>query len=75
MTRHAGRVRKHSASHGSAGVGSGRVKRFSYLADRVRSGQECFESHGSGRVGSRVIQLSRVGSGRVGSSGVEKLMG
>ena len=34
-------------------VGSGRVKRFSYLVGRVRSGQEFFKSHGSGWVGSR----------------------
>ena len=34
-------------------VGSGRVKGFSNLAGRVRSGQEFFKSHASGRLRSR----------------------
>ena len=57
---------------------------------RVWAGQEVFQSHGSGQVGSRVFQNSRVeegrvgwgqdffkahGSGRVGSRGDENLTG
>ena len=46
-------------------VESGRVERFSNLVGRVRSSQDFFEPHGSGRVKS--FQISRVESGRVGS--------
>ena len=64
----AGRVAsgsKHSKYHWSGRVGSVRVKRASHLAGRVRSGQGFFESHGWGRVGSRIFKSH--GSGRVGS--------
>ena len=53
------------APHGSlivCLVGSGRVKRLSKYRG---SGQEAFKSHGSGRVGPKVFNISRVGSGRV----------
>ena len=72
MTRPAGRVKGCSKSRGSgqgvfiiSRVGSYRVKRFQNLVDRVGSGQEVSESHGSGRVGSIGFKISRVGSGRV----------
>ena len=65
MTRPAGRVTCCSKCHGSGRVESGRVKRFSNLVGRVRSGQEYFKSHGSGRVGSRGDEkLTREISGR-----------
>ena len=47
-------------------VGLGRIKRFSNIAGRVRSGQELIKSHGSGiGSGQDFFQISRVGSGRV----------
>ena len=67
-----GRESGHVASkrHGSGRVESGSVQN---LTGRVGSGQEVFKSRGSGQVESRVFQISRVGSGRVGSTGNEKL--
>ena len=58
-------------------VGSGRVRKCSNLTGRVGSGQEVFKSRGWRQVRSRVFQISRVGSGRVGSGqeGDEKLTG
>ena len=51
-----------SKCHGLGRVGSGSVQT---LTGRVGSGQEVSKSRGSGQVGSRVFQISRVGSGRV----------
>ncbi|CAM9124236.1 unnamed protein product, partial [Laminaria digitata] len=42
-------------------VGSGRVKRVRNITGRVGSGQEVLKYRGSGRVGSRFFQISRVG--------------
>ena len=68
MTRPAGVFKMSRAGSGQevfeiSRVGSRRVKKLSKLAGRVRSGQELFKSHGSGRVKS--FQISRVGAGRV----------
>ena len=38
---------------------------FQNVAGRVGSGQEVFETSGSGRIGSRGFQISRVRSGQV----------
>ena len=52
-------------------VGSGRVKNFSSFTGRVGSGHFFFQikrvgsGHGSGRVGSRIFQISRVALDRV----------
>ena len=51
-------------SHGSEGIGSGGVRK---LKGRVGSGQDIFKLHRSSWVGSKVFQISWVGSGRVGS--------
>ena len=71
ITRAAGRVK--NVQNLTGRVGSGLVKRFSHLAGLVRSGQECFQSHWSGHVGSSVFQIPL--SGPVGSRGDGKLTG
>ena len=42
---------------------------------RVGSGQEVLETSRVGRIGSTSFQISRVGSGRVGSRGLQNLVG
>ena len=75
-TSRSGRVRRFSKSRGSGQVGSGG---FQNLAGRVRSGQEVFKisrvgsgrvitsrnPRGSGRVASRRLEFSPVGSGQL----------
>ena len=88
MTRTARRVRTCSKSHGSGRVGSGRVRSVLEVFKSRGSGQDVFESRESGqvgsrilqlvgasRVGSRVFQISRVGSGRFWSRGDKNITG
>ena len=60
----AGRVRSGREVFRISQVRSGRVKRFSQLMGRVRSGGLQISRVGSSRVGSGVIKISRVGSGQ-----------
>ena len=57
----AGRVRRVSKSRESGRVGSRQLKLFAGL---VGSGQEVLKFNGSGRIGSRGFEVSRVGSGQ-----------
>ena len=57
-----GWARRYSKCHGSGRVETPSVKN---ITGRIVSGQEVFKSRGSGQVGSRVWQISRVGSGLV----------
>ena len=57
-----GRVGSRGVQNVTDLVGSGQEV---FKISRGRSGQEVFKSHGSGRVGSKMFEISRVVSGRV----------